>query len=128
MYLFRNRCLYLTVLFVFLPVDRSLSIHGAEKRTQIYHRRNAASHQPSQRPSVVRHSSFLQGGKPIKMEASSSGSVILPALIGKPVTDQPGNFIYTYIAPVFPRLLLHKRYMLSNVFLASDQACMEINL
>ncbi|XP_053261819.1 anoctamin-4 isoform X3 [Podarcis raffonei] len=62
---------------------RSLSIHGAEKRVQIYQRRSTASHRLSQRPSVVRHSSVPQFRRSIKMEASSSGSD------GKPITHQP---------------------------------------
>lgn len=72
----------------------SLSIHGAEKCVQIYQRRSAASHQLSQRTSVVRHSSFPQARRPIKMEASSSGSITLPAPTGKTVTHQPGNKIF----------------------------------
>ncbi|XP_053261820.1 anoctamin-4 isoform X4 [Podarcis raffonei] len=64
---------------------RSLSIHGAEKRVQIYQRRSTASHRLSQRPSVVRHSSVPQFRRSIKMEASSSGSD------GKPITHQPAK-------------------------------------
>ncbi|XP_077195291.1 anoctamin-4 isoform X3 [Paroedura picta] len=71
------------------PTGISLSIHGAEKRVQIYQRRSAANHQLPQRPSVVRHSSFPQARRPIKMEASSSGSITLPAPTGKTITHQP---------------------------------------
>nr|XP_042715706.1 anoctamin-4 isoform X1 [Chrysemys picta bellii] len=61
----------------------SLSIHGAEKRVQIYQRRSAGSHPLSQRLPVVRHSSLPQVRRSIKMEASSSGSNIPAVTNGK---------------------------------------------
>lgn len=103
-------------LFFFLLVGQSLSIHGAEKRVQIYQRRSAASHQLSQRPSVVRHSSFPQVGQSIKMEASSSGSVVLPALIGKPVTHQPGKNIWLHTFPGCFMQMAHAMQFVSSLW------------
>ncbi|XP_030334344.1 anoctamin-4 isoform X1 [Strigops habroptila] len=67
----------------------SLSIHGADKRVQIYQRRTAASYPVSQRLPVVGHPSLSQVRGSIKMEASSSGSSILAVTGGKAKTHQP---------------------------------------
>ncbi|XP_067153029.1 anoctamin-4 [Apteryx mantelli] len=67
----------------------SLSIHGAEKRVQVYQRRIAASYPVSQHPPVVGHPSLPRVRRSIKMEASSSGSSISAVVGGKAKTHQP---------------------------------------
>ncbi|XP_064011077.1 anoctamin-4 isoform X1 [Pogoniulus pusillus] len=67
----------------------SLSIHGAAKREPICQRRTAASYPVSPRPPADGHPSLPRVRRPIKMEASSSGSSISGVTGGKTKTHQP---------------------------------------
>nr|XP_033809059.1 anoctamin-4 isoform X3 [Geotrypetes seraphini] len=51
------------------------SIHGAEKHVPVYQRRSVAGQSISQSQPVVRHSSLPTARRPIRMEATSSGSI-----------------------------------------------------